>query len=86
MSYSLRHSTKGFFQYPNNWITNHDNAYKWAARYDSIESAKEVAGTLRSLSGKPLRLEIVVINPPKSEYGFESYETVDVVEPHNQKA
>ena len=82
MSYSLRHSTKGYFQAPNNWITNHQTARNWATNYDSIGEAKQVAGTLRSLSGKPLRLEVVVINAPKSEYGFESYQTVDIVELH----
>lgn len=79
MKYSIKHSTKGYFQAPDNWIVNHANAQHWATKYDSIEAAKEVAGSLRSLSGKPLRLEIVVINAPKSEFGFESYKTVDRV-------
>lgn len=81
MNYVIKHSTKGYFQHPNNWIVNHENAYKWASRFPNSLAAKEVAKTLRSLSGKPLRLEIVEIFPPHGEHGFESYRTIEYLVP-----
>lgn len=81
MNYAIKHSTKGYFQHPDNWIVNHENAYKWASRFDTIDQAREAAKGLTALDGKPLkRVQIVNILPPQSEYKFESYNVVETIE------
>ena len=76
----IMHATKGYYQHPNNWIVNAENAAKWATKYSPAE-AEKVAKNLTSLAGEPLKkLELVRIMPAEPEHGYRSFEIVKIIE------
>ena len=73
----IMHSTKGFFQSSDKWITRVENV-RWAKIFDTVEEAISVAKTLTSLGGAPLnRLQIGWVNVDGEYYSKSVFAEVD---------
>jgi hypothetical protein len=74
--YVIKHSSKGYYQklpQSTHWLTNTENAFKYASRYYTVEQAEAIAKALTDLSGNPLRkLEIKVLEAPHQPFKFEN--------------
>ena len=76
---AIKHNTKGFLLNNGMWSIKHTNPY--IRKFENVESAKEIALTLKALDGSFLKkVSIVEILSDTSVFNFERLNTIMIIE------